>query len=132
MTEPYLIAHKVRGEAAFDIAERLQCPLCSGEAYHPETSDPCDECSGEGYWWIIPTSGHRARPWWSARLDGLGRYSDIGFILDEADGMPEGWPDHYSINDRPAKPSTEDKAKGRNLLTQLGLARPKPSIVRRF
>ena len=39
MSELYLIAHKVRGEAAFDVAIKM------------------------GDWWIIPTSGHRAYPW---------------------------------------------------------------------
>jgi len=55
MSELYLIAHKVCGEPAFDIAERMECPLCH--------SVGCVECDGLGYWWIIPTSGHRAYPY---------------------------------------------------------------------
>lgn len=38
----FLIAHKVRGELAFDIATMLEV--------------------GDEVWWIIPTSGHRAYP----------------------------------------------------------------------
>lgn len=43
LPELYLIAHKVRGEPAFDIAHRLQI--------------------GDEEGWIIPTSGHRAYPY---------------------------------------------------------------------
>jgi hypothetical protein len=42
MTDLYLILHKVRGEPAFDIAEKIMI--------------------GEEDGWIIPTSGHRAFP----------------------------------------------------------------------
>ena len=41
--EPFLIAHKVRGQAALDVAEPM---IVDGET-----------------WWIIPTSGHRAYPY---------------------------------------------------------------------
>jgi hypothetical protein len=46
----WLIAHKVRGEIALDIASQIQV-------------DGYDEP-----WWIIPTSGHRAYPFWSRLL----------------------------------------------------------------
>ena len=42
-SELYLIAHRVRGEPAFDIAQRSQI--------------------GDEEGWIIPTSGHRAYPY---------------------------------------------------------------------
>lgn len=81
----FLIAHKVRGEAAFDVA--IQMPM------------------HDGVWWIIPTSGHRAYPYWSAPLDGLGQHSDIGFwpapVIDE---MPESLRDHYEVRAAPAQP----------------------------
>src|SRR6185369_17577705 len=56
MPDLYLIAHKVRGEPAFDIAQHMTCPACEG------TNDHCVSCDGAGHWWIIPTSGHRAWP----------------------------------------------------------------------
>ena len=59
----FLIAHKVRGEPAFDIAEQM--PV------------------GDEIWWIIPTSGHRAYPFWHRVLE------------DQMPEMPEGVPDHY-------------------------------------
>ncbi len=54
--ELYLVAHKVRGAPAFDIAQHLTCPHCQA------TDDGCLACDGAGHWWIIPTSGHRAFP----------------------------------------------------------------------
>lgn len=94
----YLIAHKVRGEPAFDIAIRT-------------------EIAGEEAW-IIPTSGHRAYPWWSHPLNfELFRLNVMDFLFD----MPANWPDHYS-----AKAAKEPKPSrgGRQLLTQLGLGGP--------
>ena len=43
MTDLYLILHKVRGEPAFDIAQKIMI--------------------GKEEGWIIPTSGHRAYPY---------------------------------------------------------------------
>jgi len=96
MSEPYLIAHKVRGESAFDIAEQLQV---GGET-----------------WWIIPTSGHRAYPYWTCLLAQFGCcevmdetyvrvYSEPYQI--ELEPPPSGHPDHYSINDAPARRSSQ-------------------------
>ena len=66
MSELYLIAHKVRGEPAFDIAVKM------------------------GDWWIIPTSGHRAYPfWWGYDLE---RAIDMGVL----DTMPADLQDHYA------------------------------------
>lgn len=132
MTNLFLIAHKVRGEPAFDIAEHMTCPTCNGDGRIQEdilnedsTGDAeCHECDSLGHWWIIPTSGHRAYPWWSHELDGLGRYSDIGFWPDPiVDEMPEGLPDHYRTRAEPQ----------RDLVAILGLIhKPLAPIKRRF
>jgi hypothetical protein len=50
MEELFLIAHKVRGEIAYDVAERLL--LSNGRPL-----------------WLIPTSGHKAYPLRWMRLD---------------------------------------------------------------
>ena len=87
----YIIAHKVRGEPAFDIAIKLDTPL--------------DEEV-----WIIPTSGHRAYPYW---------YEEFNRVPPL---MPEDLRDHYSTfaeprfagvrkltpAPRPATPNLED------------------------
>lgn len=121
MSEPHLILHRVRGEPAYDIAIKLRCPNCQGVGGHNvqdfetgEVTDyegfDCDECSGNGFWWIIPTSGHRAYPYREWRLDDLKDTSDInnsGWHDTPAmmDDIPADWPDHYTIN--PAKGSGE-------------------------
>jgi hypothetical protein len=71
----YLIAHKVRGEPAFDIGSRFECPECHGIG--------CPEC-GDGQWWIIPTTGHRAYAYWHTELN------------IEVPPMPKGLRDHYA------------------------------------
>lgn len=70
--ELYLIAHKVRGERAFDIASPLKV--------------------GAELWWIIPTSGHRAYPYWIVPLDSLTNFDSGLFPM-----MPEDLPDHYRV-----------------------------------
>ncbi len=122
MNEPYLIAHVVRGEPAFDIAERLRCPVCEpimqGLDYGT-ASNTCKECEGEGFWWIIQTSGHRARPYWTGELRLL-----IDWKLWEVTShepvpdMPLDWPDHYPINQKSASASAQS---GADLLEELGL-----------
>lgn len=79
----FLIAHKVRGEPAFDIAQHMTCPKCEG------TDDHCSQCDGAGHWWIIPTSGHRAFPFenWP-----LFKIANITMPLE----MPKGLRDHYT------------------------------------
>lgn len=74
----YLIAHKVRGEIALDVAEQLEV--------RDET------------WWIIPTSGHRAYPFYFAKLENLvpGWTPDFLSAL-----LPPDLQDHYSVNDMP-------------------------------
>lgn len=82
MSDPYLIAHVVRGKPAFDIANRIT----EGELFDLE-----------GEWWIIPTSGHRAYPyrWWN--MDDLcdGSDYDAPTPTSMLDTNPDGWPDHY-------------------------------------
>lgn len=100
MSEPYLIAHLVRGEPAFDIAIRMDGP---------------DEDGDE--WWIIPTSGHRAYPYNTAKLS-----EDSLLILESC---PAGWPDHYPHSASPTPRTAPD-------LRSLGLIRPQPKIARRI
>jgi hypothetical protein len=122
---PYLIAHLVRGEPAFDIAERMQCPKCDHEHGAIDCDDPhCDL----GYWWIIPTSGHRAYPWWNKPLHeivitlGLGCSCTLN-VIDRIFPPPPNLPDHYA--NQPAAP-------GRGI-TNLSFLRPKlPTITRRL
>jgi len=79
-TSLFLIAHSVRGEAAFDIATQMDCPHCMDGA---GTNYGCFNCEDLGYWWIIPTSGHRAFPYTMRPIP----YSP--------GPVPSGWPDHY-------------------------------------
>lgn len=79
MSELHLIAHKVRGEAAFDVAINI------GD----ETGDL----------WIIPTSGHRAYPYWYAELGSM----QCARLVD-VPAMPPETPDHYHCNDTFRKP----------------------------
>lgn len=105
MTEPYLILHKVRGEPAFDIAEKL-------------------DVEGDEEIWIIPTSGHRAYPykcWALSELEGdVGQYY-FEHVVHE---LPADWPDHYQT-----KALKEPSIGAASLLQAIGLA---PKINRRF
>lgn len=76
----FLILHKVRGEAAFDIAEPV-------------------EISGEKAW-IISTSGHRAYPYWNCELSKFGI---------EPAPLPPELPDHYAANEKPRRASSPAK-----------------------
>jgi hypothetical protein len=120
MTDLYLIAHKVRNEPTFDIAIKMICPECNGQT--------CDECDN-GFYWIIPTSGHRAYPYWhheirliegSLSITVESNSAGISFYIGDA---PADLPDHYTVR---ASPS----ASKRSLLAELGLAKPTghPSI----
>lgn len=78
MSDLYLIAHLVRGAPAFDIASQIETDS--------ETI------------WIIPTSGHRAWPYWQmslAELQPQGSYYYNG-VLDMSADPPPDHPDHYS------------------------------------
>lgn len=124
----FLIAHKVRGEAAFDIAQQILCPICQGNLFKAiglEADEPCD-CSA-GFWWVIPTSGHRAYPWWEIPFSHLLGDMDQP-LLWHIPPMPDGLLDHYAANDRPSTTPTQAKID----LRSLGLIRPKPLIDRRI
>lgn len=80
----YLILHKVRGEATYDVAQRLDEEL-----------------------WIIPTSGHRAYPWRAWRIDYL--FDGKAITPNMVDRpIPEDWPDHYQGAKPLAKPKAAD------------------------
>lgn len=115
MTEPFLILHKVRGQPAFDIAERIECPEC-----HKLGPEFCDGCEGAGFWWIIPTSGHRAYPFAANRLP-VQKANGEFFVALKANvrfgSIPPDWPDHYPTKRSPDKPSIPASA----LLADLGL-----------
>ena len=98
MSEPFLIAHLVRGEPAFDIAIKMEV-------------DTDDEP-----WWIIPTSGHRAYPFYNVPLK---ECVDMYYMDGEVEHpmiAPEGWPDHYAVS---AAPKGQGLVK--DLLSALGL-----------
>ena len=113
----YLIAHKVRGEPAFDVAIQMECPECSGEA-----SDHSCECDGFGSWWIIPTSGHRAHPYWYHPLEDL----TIPNLFEVVPDLPPGLPDHYTVSASP-RGATDARPEFLRAL----LARPTIKINRR-
>lgn len=126
----YLIAHKVRGEPAFDIAQHIKCPICEAVMQgldHGSISPGCDECDGEGFWWIIPTSGHRAYPYWHCSIAAIlidDENAELIRALDQVPGLPSPWPDHYTTTER------REPMIG-SLLTRLGLRKPKAPINRR-
>lgn len=106
----YLIAHKVRGEPAFDIAHKLQI--------------------GDEEGWIIPTSGHRAYPLATWLLEDLADCSDYPHVrpaeFDHLDNSLWGAaPDHYT--------TTADKGRGliKDLAAVLGLPRSSNPVVTR-
>lgn len=113
MSEPYLILHKVRGEPAFDIAEKM-------------------EVEGEE-WWIIPTSGHRAYPIWGEPLNHFVQFKDgmVNWISDKPAwgyGMAsfsdwQSFPDHYQVVSEPKAKSVLDKI--------VSALTPKQKLIRR-
>lgn len=130
--EPFLIAHKVRGEAAFDIAIQQECVICVGHG------GGCDECDGLGHWWICSTSGHRAYPYWHHVLQYEEREAGNFIYFDDdpaviswwqVPDMPDNCPDHYRVN---ASPRAKVAEAGRSLLAKLGLAKPTQPIRRRI
>lgn len=103
--ELFLIAHCVRGEAAFDVATKMECPECGGSGlrYEANHAPDCPECDDTGFWWIIPTSGHRAYPWRWWPLDHMECIGDdVVQPMDEiTNGIPNNWPDHYPTRSAP-------------------------------
>jgi len=69
MSELYLILHKVRGEPAFDIAQKIMI--------------------GDEEGWIIPTSGHRAYPI---------QWSLLNSPMVENHPAWDDLPDHYTVD----------------------------------
>lgn len=136
--ELFLIAHKVRGAPAFDVAIKMCCPLCQVEEdpiykhmlQPPGTFPPeeCETCKGEGFWWIVPTSGHRAYPYWHVAL------SQVLFCSSRAPSPihlmpfdltpPEGLPDHWRSNPATSRPPID--------ITGLIIAPAPVKIQRRF
>lgn len=120
MSEPYLIAHVVSGSPAFDIA--IRCDDMGTE------SDPAP-------WWIIPTSGHRAYPYWFYSFNDIYKGTSItgdtggwwkgNRILDDISPPPADWPDHYST-----LPAPKGQGLLSNLAEALGFAL-KPIKIRR-
>lgn len=110
----YLIAHKVRGQPAFDIA--IQMPM------------------DDEIWWIIPTSGHRAYPYWNIALNDL-RYEDgIGYTemwCRINPDMPSPWPDHYWQPGQTSDLDIPETPEGTGLLQALGLRKPVEPLRRR-
>lgn len=123
MTDLYLIAHKVSGEPAFDVACQIDCPECSAFVDYN-----CSECDSLGYWWIISTSGHRAYPWWHLPLNITDFDEGMRLVMDHNPDkltwtifpMPPDLPDHYT--------TTYDPTPRRSLVDLLNL-RPKPSTT---
>ena len=103
--ELYLILHKVRGEPAFDVAQRMMI--------------------GDEEGWIIPTSGHRAYPIRWQLID-----EDIEWTAES--DMWKDLPDHYSAK-RDDGHHLIDAA--REILMRKGLisaAKPTQPLYRRF
>jgi hypothetical protein len=104
----HLILHKVRGQPAFDVAER--CGMCK---------EPCQpqcglwpKCQDEE-WWIIPTSGHKAYPVQTWPIDSVEYLGQIhvginGAFIGSMSTIPHNWPDHYSAKAAPKEAITFD------------------------
>jgi hypothetical protein len=74
MDSLYLIAHKVRGQLAFDVAVRVA--LSGGEEI-----------------WMIPTSGHRAYPLAHQALGDLFDYMTVFANGEEWEALPDHYPE---------------------------------------
>lgn len=108
MTDLFLIAHKVRGEAAFDVATKMECPECHNGPCDKDTP-MCVECDDEGYWWIIPTSGHRAYPYWTNSLDNAVDWEMLRINGNPIVDMPPSIPDHYPTKSEPNAPTLAER-----------------------
>jgi hypothetical protein len=109
MTDLFLIAHKVRGEPAFDVACHMDCPNCHGGHDLFDDAYECTECDSTGFWWIVPTSGHRAYPYWYHDLFDLYSNPEQGTLncreMIGNDEVPDNWPDHYQARSAPTAPA---------------------------
>jgi len=110
MNELYLILHKVRGEPAFDIAQKIEI--------------------GQEEGWIIPTSGHRAYPFKYWKLDDMADTSDMDMkrpydFINYDEQLPPDLPDHYDVKRDDGSHLVNT---AREILTRKGLiSAPKPS-----
>ena|SRR5215469_14991909 len=102
MSELYLILHKVRGEPAFDIAQKMMV--------------------GNEEGWVIPTSGHRAYPSDYFPLTWV-RDADGEEVLSHMEKPGDTTPDHYDSH-RDDNSYMEDEA--RTILLRKGLLKSKP------
>lgn len=139
MTELYLIAHRCRGEATFDVAERMPCPKCAGYPFggYPEDLDGpgCIECDNEGFWWILSTCGYRAYPFWYDLLNDIFNDSAApkseegikGVMQDILFDCPTTALDCFPINS-PSHKSLPDRSN--DLLAKLGLTPKLPPLRR--
>ena len=88
MSVPYLIAHLVRGQPALDIA--IRCIEEDGWGTYTDSAP----------WWLIPTSGHRAYPYWWVNINEI---PDLQLLFKSATydpryKWPEGHLDHYALS----------------------------------
>lgn len=134
MTEPFLILHKVRGAPAFDIATKHTCTHCLPDNdyceciwHKSDMSEPCGMCGGEGFWWTIPTSGHRAYPYWQLEL-----HDAISCAVGPYPDIPDDLPDHYQHSiDREASSDSSPIRSPELQQVLAGLIKPQPPLVRR-
>lgn len=105
--ELFLIAHKLRGAPTFDIAIQM--------------------VMDDEVWWILPSTGHRAYPYWHCELyncTAIVRPNSTRRICVEAlDDMPSDLPDFYPRNE-PILDTKTQAAVGQSLLQSLGLSKP--------
>lgn len=110
VAKSYLIAHKVRGQIAFDIAEQM--PV------------------GDEIFWIISSVGHRAYPFWYVPLDKISYQVDGEGMFDlwlrGPDQIPDNLQDFWAVTTPTIEPkiTKKDQAAGRQLLLNLGLSKP--------
>lgn len=137
--ELFLIAHKVRGKLAFDVAEKMVCPVCQGEKRHTisgsDSADDddisCSNCESTGHWWILSTVGHRAYPFLTFELAKLYERAErcgedrmnISYMpIYEIDiPLPPNLRDFYSIHDRQVKAKPQAGPNDNLTLEDLGL-----------
>lgn len=122
MSDFFLIAIKSRGEATFDIAEKMSCPECVARYGSPLG---CPECEALGFWWIT-TAGYRAHPFRTWDMNDIydGSDYDAPKPMSMLDTMPE-----HAIDLFPVKQSKSIVSGGKSLLAALGLI---PKVVRRL
>jgi hypothetical protein len=121
---PFLIAHRVHGAPAFDIAIRMCCPLCASEPAIEDIGPGCVECDSLGYWWMV--HGRRAYPWWSKPLHCIAHEGWLAVPNDpwrDIPAMPDAIADHY--------PEPRAAAPSRPAFLASLLAKPRPTIHRR-